>query len=81
MCKRHGAKAKLCSSDGVPIMLRKEECAGGMGQRANYAVVKDAQMKLRKEHSLLKDVQIMQRREECALGMDEIAYEESITFD
>jgi len=43
---RHGAKKKLCSSEGCTnYAVRKEECAKGMGQRqrSNCAVAKDAQ--------------------------------------
>jgi hypothetical protein len=34
---------------GAQIMLRKEECAGGMGQRSKYAAEKDAQILLSEE--------------------------------
>ena len=63
-------------------MFRKEECAGGMGQRSKYAAVKDAQIKLEMEvcakdmgqrlstnDATEKDAQIMLSKEECALGM------------
>ena len=40
---------------GAQITLSKDEYAGGMGQRSNYAAVMDAQIKL--------------GREECAINM------------
>ena len=51
VCWRHGAKKEiyLCSNDGCTILLSKEECARGMGQRSNDASAKDAQIMLNKE--------------------------------
>ena len=66
-------------------MLRKEECARGMGQRlrSNYAAKKDAQMLQRQEecasgmgqstnYAAKKDAQIKLGKEDCALGMGHI---------
>ena len=67
---------------GAQIKSSKEEFASSMGQKGNYAVVTDAQIKLRGEECALsmeqmsrqsnvasKCVQIKRRREECARGM------------
>ena len=59
------------------IKLSKEDCALSMGQRRNYAAVKDAQVLLDKEESAedtanvaaVKDAQIKLGREECAFSM------------
>jgi hypothetical protein len=50
------------------IMLSKEECALGMGQRPNDAAVRDAQIMLEKEGCALDMVQISKsicRSERC----------------
>ena len=53
MCIRHGAKLKLCHSEGCTSTStnypKKEEFVLGMEQSSIYAVPKDAQTKLRKE--------------------------------
>ena len=40
---------KLAVKKGAPMLSRMEESVLGMGQRANFAVMKDAQIKSRKE--------------------------------
>eukprot|EP00985_Skeletonema_marinoi_P022485 scaffold14389_cov151-Skeletonema_marinoi.AAC.2 len=84
VCVRHGAKKKLCSSEGsvkdAQIWLCKEECAIGMEQVASDAAVKDAQiiylmeecaldMGQRSSDAAAKDAPIMPSMEECALSM------------
>ena len=70
----------------VQIMLRKEECVGGMGQRSSrkIAAPKDAPTKLKREESArgmeqksrnaaVKDATIESDVEECARGMEQAA--------
>lgn len=48
VCRRHGAKVKLCSNavmKGVQMVRLWEECALGMGQNRNDAALKDAPVK------------------------------------
>ena len=89
---KHGAKPNYAAVMDVQMKLRKEECAGSMGQKPNFAAVMDAQIKFGKEECVLgmeqrgnyaavKDAQIKLRKEECAGGMGRTAYEESTAFD
>ena len=71
---RHGAKVKLCSTDGCTNQVvrggvciqhgaikrcSKEVCAAGMGLR------------LGSKHAAVKDVQTKLRKEECVLSMEQ----------
>ena len=72
------------AAQDAQTMLRKEECASGMGQHAQDAEHRGVQTKPSVEECALdteqrssdatgKDVQTMLRKEECAKGMGHIA--------
>jgi hypothetical protein len=79
VCIRHGAKVKLCSSDGCINQVIKGGVCVKHGQTSNDAAVKDSPIKVRWEEcassmgqrsndAAAMDAQILRRTEECALG-------------
>ena len=82
--QRRSVKNAIAMLKDAQNKFRKEEFALVMGQRSNYAVLKNAQIELKMEEcplgmvqhgqrsdALLKDVQIKPSMEECALDMEQ----------